>query len=136
VHILGCALVAVLLIVGTVGVTSVELSRMRLLDAADAAALDAADALDDAAYDTGVGHSVPVSDASVRRAARAYLTAEPRPTRIRTWSVAAGTGTPDGRTAVVRLSAEVEVPLVGGVLRSLGGPITLTVESRARAVVE
>ena len=45
--ILGLALVAMLLIAGAVAVTSAHLSRMRLLDVADGAALSAANALDD-----------------------------------------------------------------------------------------
>ena len=68
--ILGCAVIVILLIVGTIGVTSVELSRMRLLDAADGAALDAADALEARAYQRGIGDTVALSDASVREAIR------------------------------------------------------------------
>jgi hypothetical protein len=133
--ILGCAVVVILLIVGTVGVTSVELSRIRLLDAADGAALDAADALDATAYEQGIGRSVPLSDASVRTAAASYLELEPLPTGVLRWRLAPGTGSPDGRSARVRLTAVVEVPLVGGVIQALAGPVTITVESRARAVV-
>ncbi len=48
--ILGLSLVAMLLVAGAVAVTSAHLSRMRLLDVADGAALSAANALDDAAY--------------------------------------------------------------------------------------
>jgi hypothetical protein len=47
--------------------------------------------------------------------------------------VAPGTGSPDGETAVVRITGDAEVPLVGGLLRALGGSVTITVESRARA---
>ena len=68
--ILGFAVVVILLLVGTVAVTSVELSRVRLLDAADGAALDAADTLDPVAYRRGLGDAVALSDASVQRAAR------------------------------------------------------------------
>ena len=48
---------------------------------------------------------------------------------------APGTGSPDGETALVRLTGEVDVPLVGGILRGLGGSVTITVEARARATV-
>lgn len=133
--ILGCAVVVILLIVGTVAVTSVELSRMRLLDAADGAALDAADALDAVAYRGGLGDAVALSDASVQHAAQGFLSVQPRAASIRTWSLAPGTGSPDGETAVVRLTGEAEVPLVGGLLKALGGSVTITVESRARAVL-
>lgn len=131
--ILGFALVAMMLIVVTVAVTSVQLSRMRLLDAADGAALDAADSLDASAYERGVGEAVPVSDETVRATAEAYLAHRPLPVGMRSWTVAAGTGSPDGQRAVVRLVGEAELPLVGGILRELDGSVTLTVESTARS---
>jgi hypothetical protein len=131
--ILGFTLVATMLVVGTVAVTSVQLSRMRLLDAADGAALDAADSLDARAYEGGLGDAVPVSDETVRATAEAYLAERPLPVGMLQWQVAAGTGSPDGRSAVVRLVGEADLPLVGGVLRGLGGSVTLTVVSTARS---
>jgi len=131
--ILGFTVVSILLIMGTVAVTSVQLSRLRLLDAADAAALDAADSLDVGAYQEGLGGAVAVTDATVRSTASSYLTQRPRPESLLAWQVAAGTGSPDGQTAVVRISGEARVPLVGGLLKSLGGSVTITVEARARA---
>ena len=80
--ILGLSLVAILLISGTVAVTSAHLSRMRLLDVADGAALSAANALDDTAYSQGVGESVPLSNDSVRERAAAYVGSLTRPGRI------------------------------------------------------
>ena len=70
-------MVAAVLIAGTVAVTSAHLSRMRLLDVADGAALSAANALDDAAYREGVGTAVPLSNASVRERAAAYVGGRP-----------------------------------------------------------
>jgi hypothetical protein len=131
--VLGFGVVAILLIVGTVAVTSVQLSRMRLLDAADGAALDAADSLDVGAYHQGLGGSVVLSDATVRRTAVDYLAQRSRPASLIGWSVAGGTGSPDGQTAVVRVSGEARVPMVGGLLESIGGSVTITVESRARS---
>lgn len=131
--ILGYTLVAVLLIVGTVAVTSAQLSRLRLLDAADGAALDAADSLDLAAYQDGLDTAVPVTDTMVADTARRYLAERPLPVGMRAWSVTSGTGSPDGRTAVVALSGEADLPLVGGLLDALGGSVTITVQSRARA---
>ena len=97
--ILGLALVAMLLIAGAVAVTSAHLSRMRLLDVADGAALSAANALDDSAYDQGIGASVPLSNRSVQERAAVYLDSRPRPGSVTAWRLAPGTGTPDGRTA-------------------------------------
>ncbi|WP_457252422.1 pilus assembly protein TadG-related protein [Pedococcus sp. P5_B7] len=131
--VLGFSVVAILLIVGTVAVTSVQLSRMRLLDAADGAALDAADSLDVGAYHQGLSGAVALSDTTVRRTAVDYLAQRPRPESLLRWQVVGGTGSPDGETAVVRISGEARVPLVGGLLESVGGSVTITVESRARA---
>ena len=59
-----------MLIIGGVDVTATQIARTRLLDAADAAALDAANALDEqAAYGGGLGRSLPVSSATVQEAA-------------------------------------------------------------------
>jgi hypothetical protein len=131
--ILGFTVVAILLIVGTMAVTSAQLSRMRLLDAADGAALDAADSLDLAAYRDGLGSSVVVSDDTVVRTANAYLQERPLPVGMLDWQVAAGSGSPDGQTAVVRLQGRAELPWVGPLLDALGGSVTITVESRARS---
>ena len=131
--VLGLTMVAAILIAGTVAVTSAHLSRMRLLDVADGAALSAANALDDAAYREGVGTAVPLSNASVRERAAAYVGGRPRPGSITQWRLGSGTGTPDGVTAVVDLTGEAELPLVGGVLRSLGVSVTISVRSEARA---
>ncbi len=132
-YLLGLAVVAMVLVAGTVAVTSAHLARMRLLDVADAAALDAADALDSSAYQQGVGESVPLSAASVRERAAAYVGAVERPPGVVAWRLGPATGTPDGRTAVVALTGEAELPMVGGVLRDLGVSITISVTSRARA---
>jgi hypothetical protein len=129
----GLAVIALILIVGTVAVSSAHLSRMRLLDSADGAALAAANALDESAYQQGLGESVPLTNESVRTAAAEYLADKPVPARIDGWTLLPGTGSPDGRTAVVVLRGTAELPLVGGALRALGGSVTITVESRARA---
>lgn len=131
--VLGFTLVAAMLIVGTAAVTSAQLSRLRLIDAADGAALDAADSLDATAYRNGLGSAVAVSDATVRATAERYLADRPLPVGMAAWEVAAGTGSPDGQIAVVRLVGEARLPIVGGVLRGLGRSVTITVESRARS---
>ncbi|MGL5929453.1 MAG: pilus assembly protein TadG-related protein, partial [Dermatophilaceae bacterium] len=58
------------------------------------------------------------------------------PSRVTEWRLTPATGTPDGQTAVVGLSAKVSVPLIGSLLDQLGGEITISVESRARADVD
>lgn len=132
-YLLGLAVVAMVLVAGTVAVTSAHLARVRLLDVADGAALDAADALDSAAYRRGVGESVPLSTAAVRERAASYVGALERPQGVVAWRLGPATGSPDGRTAVVALTGEAELPMVGRVLRDLGVTITISVTSRARA---
>lgn len=132
--IVGLFAIVALLIVGAIDVTAAQLARMRLLDTADAVALDAADSLEEAlAYGNGVATTVVISDASVREAAAGHLARTPLPTGITGWGLVDGTGTPDGRTAVVRLRGRATLPMTGGVLQALGGSVTITVESRARA---
>lgn len=136
IFIVGLTVIAMLLIAGTIAVTSAHLSRMRLLDVADGAALSAANGLDDTAYTQGVNTSVPLSNATVRERAAAYVGSRPRPGSILAWRLGPKTGTPDGRTAVVALTGEAELPMIGSVLRELGVSISISVESRARADLE
>jgi len=115
-------------------VTAVQLARTRLLDAADGAALDASDALDDgSAYDRGLGTAVPITDGSVRQSATDYLAVASRPHGVSSWVLTAGTGSPDGHTAVIRLRGTVDIPIAASVLAALGGSVDITVESRARS---
>jgi Putative Flp pilus-assembly TadE/G-like len=132
--ILGFTIIALMLILGAVDVTAVQLARTRLLDAADGAALDASDALDDgSAYDRGLRSAVPVTDGSVRESATQYLAVAPRPHGITSWVLADGTGSPDGQTSVVRLRGVVDIPIAASVLAAFGGSVNITVESRARS---
>ena len=134
--ILGMSVIVLMLILGALGVTAAQIARIHLMDAADGAALDAADALaTDTAYRHGVTDTVRVSDASVRQEAGHYLRRQPMPHGVTSWSLGPGTGSPDGRTAVVRLSGHAQIPVLGPVLEAFGGGVTITVESRARAPV-
>jgi hypothetical protein len=133
-YILGLAVMAAVVIAGAAVVTSAHITRMTLLDVADGAALAAANALDESTgYDNGVGASVPISRASVSRRAAEYLRSRPRPARVTAWRLTPSTGSPDGGTAVVGLTADVELPVLGTALRAIGGSITISVESSARA---
>jgi len=132
--ILGLFSLVLVLILGAVDVTAAQLARMRLLDAADAAALDAADALDkQVAYETGVLDTLALTDASVAEAAASHLARVPKPPGITGWSVVPQTGTTDGATAVVTVQGTATLPMSGWILQSLGGSVTITVTSRARA---
>jgi hypothetical protein len=132
--VLGFTVIALLLVVGGVDVTAVQLARARLLDAADGAALDASDALDHhPAYGAGMKSSVAITDVTVRQSAEAYLKGEPQPHGISSWRLIDGTGSPDGQTAVVKLRGTVDIPIAASVLAAFGGSVDITVESQARS---
>lgn len=134
--ILGLFVIVLVFILGAVDVTAAQLARMRLLDTADAVALDAADALDvTAVYGGGVAGPLVLTDASVRAAAQEHLARTPTPPGITKWSLLPATGTRDGITAEVTLRGTAALPMTGWILESLGGGVTLTVTSRARAPV-
>ncbi|MEP7035025.1 MAG: pilus assembly protein TadG-related protein [Actinomycetota bacterium] len=134
--ILGYTVIALMLIIGGVDVTAVQLARTRLLDAADGAALDASDALDNGtAYGRGLRSAIEVSTDSVRRSAAQYLVVQPRPHGISSWELVDGTGSPDGQTAVIRLKGTADIPIAATVVAAFGGSVRITVESRARSAI-
>ena len=132
----GLAGIATTMILLAVTVTAAHLGRMQLLDAADGAALDAADALATSVYASGVGRDVPLTDAGVRAAADAYLARRPRPSGIEAWQLEPGTGSPDGRTAQVAVSGQVRLPVFGSLLGDHPPTLTVHVTSSARAGVQ
>jgi len=128
--------VLAMLILGGVNVTAIQLARMQVLDAADAAAADSADAVDASSlYGAGIGSDLELSDQSVQRTAGSSLARQRVPAHVLGWRVTDGTGAQDGRTAVVRVTAVVHPPVLGGVLSSVFGDIHVTVQSRAHADV-
>lgn len=131
--VIGCMSIAMLLILGTVVATTAQINRVRLLDVADAAALDAADALDLQAYRLGFDDTVRISSATVWQSAESHLASRERPARITSWRIEQGTGTPDGQTAVVVVSGQVSLPVVGPLLDAVGGSVTITARGDARA---
>ena len=134
--ILGFTVIALMLIIGAVDVTAVQLARTRMLDAADSAALDASDALDNgSAYGKGLRSAIEISTDSVRRSAARYLVVQPRPHGISSWALVDGTGSPDGQTAVIRLRGTAEIPIAAKVVAAFGGSVDITVESRARSAI-
>lgn len=131
---IGLVAMCLTIVLGVVGATSVQLSRIHVLDAADAAALDASDALAlERAYAEGVGAGLPLTDEAVLDAAAAHLAQRDRPARLSGWEIAPGTGTPDGRTAVVVVRGVARVPVVSSVLAAFGGGVTVTMTASARS---
>ena len=131
---LGYTLIAFALVAVAVDATAVHLARTQLLDAADAAALDAADAVDPASvYAGGLGRDVPLSDAAVRDQAATYLSTYQAPSRLSGIGLTGATGSPDGATAVVELTGTVRLPIAAPVVAAFAGGISVTVRSSARA---
>ena len=132
--VVGMVAVTLTIIFSIVAVTSVQLSRIHLLDAADAAALDASDALaEEVVYTRGVGSGVPLTSTTVVEAAQAHLASRERPPRLSDWAVGPGTGTPDGRTAVVVMTGTARLPVVTPVLAAFGAGVRITVTSSGRS---
>jgi hypothetical protein len=134
--ILGLFVLVLALILGAIDVTAAQLARMRLLDTADSLALDASDALDQSTAYGGVDGKPTLTDSSVQRASADHLARTPKPTGITEWSLDKPTGSPDGGTAVVTLSGHASLPMTGWILEALGGGVTITVTSRARAPLQ
>ncbi|MBD2758270.1 hypothetical protein IEE94_01915 [Yimella sp. cx-573] len=135
--ILAAGLFAVLglLVVGAIDVTAIQLAKMRVLNAADSAALTAADSVDkDALYRGGLAERVPLTDGGVTQAASSSLAGQQVPTNVQAWQVVQGS-TSGRDTAVVRVQALVRPPITGGFLSFLGSEVSVTVESRARSSV-
>lgn len=135
--VLGYTLIAFLLVVVAVDVTAVYLARTQLRDAADAAALDAADAAyAPSVYAEGVSHTVPLSDATVRSAVVSYLSVYRPPNHVEQVRLDPATGSPDGQTAVVAMTGRVRLPLLGPVVAAWSDGVSVSVEARARADVD
>lgn len=135
-------LVVFLMVTVAADAAAVHLQRNRLVSLADAAALDAADALDtELFYRSGAGTTdrdgsgvVPVSDGTVRESVAAFLQAAQPAGRFEELTVVEPTGTPDGRAVEVTLSARARLPILAVVVAAWSDGITVTVTSRARAV--
>ncbi|MGN6300834.1 MAG: pilus assembly protein TadG-related protein [Angustibacter sp.] len=137
---LGFALIAFVLVAVVADAAAVHLARTQLTDVAEAAALDAADALADTAYGTGidgapgpVGPAVPLTDESVRQQTQRYLATYEPTSRLDAVRVLPGTGTSDGQSATVALAGRARLPIAAFVVASWDGGITVTATATARA---
>ena len=145
---LGYAVILLAVVLTFAAVTGVHLARHRLHTLAEAAALDAAGALDRGRFYTGTGtgagaggadpqRPVALSTASVRSEVAAFLAAggpggHPDLLDGRDVHVDEPTGTPDGSTAEVTLVVTVPVPFVSALIGDTGA-VTVRVTARARA---
>ena len=134
---IGFALIAFVLVAVVTDVAAVHLARTQLTDVAEAAALDAADALADSAYQDGLagspGSAVPLTDDSVRQQAQRYLgTFEPT-SRLDAVRLRSGTATADGQSATIVLVGRARLPIGAFVVASWSGGVTVTATATARA---
>lgn len=113
VMILGYVLLALLVATVVIGITSVYLEHKRLLSLADGASLAAADSytLGEVSAEGGSPSAV-LNPARVRNVAADFVARSPASQRFSALAVAGATGTPDGSTAVVVLTAAVHPPVV------------------------
>ncbi|MFI7584311.1 pilus assembly protein TadG-related protein [Kocuria sp. M1N1S27] len=130
--VIGFAVVSLLLTVVVMGVTAVYLGERQLQVLADNAALAAADTFVELRPgEDGAPPATVLDYDAVTGAAASYLDTVSAWAGTPGLALAAPTGSPDGRTAEVTLSAVVHPPVVN-LLVPDGIPITATSEARAR----
>lgn len=113
VMILGYVTLALLVTTVVIGISSVYLEHKRLVSLADGASLAAADSYTLGDVDTqGESPSATLSPARVRNVAADFVSRSPAAQRFSGLAVAGSTGSPDGSTAVVVLTAAVHPPVV------------------------
>ncbi len=113
VMVLGYVVVALLVTTVVIGISSVYLEHKRLLSLADGASLAAAGSYTLGEVETqGASPSAVLSPARVRNVAADFVSRTPASQRFDGLAVAGATGSPDGSTAVVVLTAAVHPPVV------------------------
>jgi uncharacterized membrane protein len=132
--IIGYVLLALLVTTVVVGISSVYLEHKRLLSLADGASLAAADSYTLGEVGTGGdGPTAVLSSARVTNVASDFVIRTPASQRFDKLAVAPATGSPDGSTAVVVLSAAVHPPVVNFLVPD-GIKIEATSTARSRLV--
>lgn len=113
VMILGYVALGLLVAAVVIGISAVYLEHKRLLSLADGASLAAADSytLGEVASEGGSPSAV-LNAARVRNVAADFVSRSPASQRFSNLAVGGATGTPDGSTAVVVLTAAVHPPVV------------------------
>lgn len=130
---IGFGVLALTLVLVVAASSSIYLERKQLLALADGAAADAADAIDYGLYYGGERDGLPLSDASVQEAVAGHLQASAAASTFSGLRIGPGTGTSDGRTAQVTLSATARPAVVPWVLAPWSDGFAITVSSSARA---
>ncbi|MCC3280949.1 MULTISPECIES: pilus assembly protein TadG-related protein [Arthrobacter] len=131
--IIGYVLLALLVITVVAGASSVYLGHKKLLSAADGAALAAADTFSLSQVqgtEPGTAPAAQLESGAVTAAVQQYLADSRAGERITALQISPETGTPDGRTAQVVLTAVVHPPIVNLLVPD---GIRISAESDARA---
>ncbi|TLM85737.1 hypothetical protein FDW83_04685 [Pseudarthrobacter sp. NamE2] len=132
VMILGYVALALLVATVVIGISAVYLEHKRLLSLADGASLAAADSYTLGEVTTqGGSPSAVLNPARVRNVAADFVARSPASERFDSLAVAGATGTPDGSTAVVVLTAVVHPPVVNFLVPG-GIPIEAASTARSR----
>jgi hypothetical protein len=132
--IIGYVLLALLVTTAVMAASSLYLEHKKLLSAADGASVAAADSYTLGQVETGAGSpSAVLNSGRVRSVAADYLRRNGAFARFDGLAVAPETGSPDGSTAVVVLSAEVHPPIVNFLVPD-GIRIEATSTARSRLV--
>jgi hypothetical protein len=132
VMILGYVVLALLVTTVVIGISSVYLEHKRLLSLADGASLAAADSYTLGEVETqGGSPSAVLNSARVRNVAADFVSRSPASQRFDELGIAGATGTPDGSTAVVVLTAAVHPPVVNFLMPD-GIRIEATSSARSR----
>ena len=131
VFIIGYVVLALLVTAVVVDASSVYLEHKKLLSLADGASVAAADSFTLGQLEEPAGSPTAVlTSARVRSAAVDYLNRNGAFNRFSSLEVASVTGSPDGYTAVVVLSAAVDLPVANYVVP---GSVYIEASSTARA---
>lgn len=130
--VIGMMLILLLAMIVVMAVTSVQLAERKLQVHADHAALAAADTFTELSgtQGTGAAPTAVLDDASVSGAARSYLVTVDAEHDLDSLAVGPGTGSADGRTARVHLTAVARPPVVAWFIPA-GIPVEASGEARA-----
>ncbi|WP_144792129.1 pilus assembly protein TadG-related protein [Kocuria palustris] len=130
--VIGMMLILLLAMIVVMAVTSVHLAERKLQVHADHAALGAADTFTQlhGTEGTGTAPTAVLDDASVSGAAESYLLSVEAEHDLDGLAIGTGTGSTDGRTARVHLTAVARPPVVAWIVPA-GIPVEATGEARA-----
>ena len=129
--VIGYSVICLLVVTVVMAASAIYLGHKRLLSLADSAAIAAADTFTLGSVSVSGASPVPIlNDSAVDDAVSAYLSATSATERFDSLSVEPVTGTVDGRTAHVVLSAVVHPPVVNFIIP---GGISISAVSDARS---